>query len=350
MKMNKKFLKISSAILILAIIAMIMPFQETQAAALLNMSDTMSRLKAVTASSHTIKFTTPTGAGDSTDTIIVTFPDTGTTPFDFTGKAIGTVTFTHGASTGEESEETLAAVPSETDWGAVFSGTKDNILTLTAPTDGEGTAAVAASDKIILTYDSTDSTNPSADASPYAIAISGTFGDSGSITVDIIADDQVAVTATVNPTMSFAISSNTCALGTLTTSTVEDCQYTLAVGTNAVNGAVITIQGITDGTNANLNKDGTPASFINDIANDGTVTAGTEGYGVTLVGGAGWTEAGDFVDDATPIPSAVTDILTIATPIASSVTSTVTHQAAIGDITEAGTYSQTVQYIATGTF
>jgi len=327
-----------------------MPFQETQAAALLNMSDTMSSLKAETASSHTIKFTTPTGVSDAGKTIIVTFPDTGTTPFNFTDKAISTVTFTHGASTGEESEETLAAAPSETDWGAVFSGTQSRILTLTAPTDGIGTAEVAANDIIILTYDSTNSTNPSADASPYAIAISGTFGDSGSITVAIIADDQVAVTATVNPTMSFAISSNTCALGTLDTSSVKDCDYTLAVGTNAVNGAVITIQAVSDGTNAYLNKDGTPTSFINDIANDGTVTAGTEGYGIALEGGAGWTEAGDFSTDATPIPSAVTDILTIATPIASSVTSTVTHQAAIGDITEAGTYSQTVQYIATGTF
>jgi len=348
--MTKKLFRINAAILILAIIAMIMPFQETQAATLLSMSDTMSRLKATTASSHTIKFTTPTGAGDSTDTIIITFPSTGTTPFNFTDKTISTVTFTHGATTGTESTETLAASPSAEVWGAVFSGTQNIILTLTAPTDGIGTAEVAASDKIILTYDSTNSTNPSADASPYAIAISGTFGDSGSIAVVILADDQVAVTATVNPTMSFTISSNTCALSTLTTSAVGTCDYTLAVGTNAASGAVITIQAITDGTNAYLNKDGTPASYIDDITEDGTVTLGTEGYGIALVGGSGWTEAGDFIDDDTPIPSTATDILTIAAPVASSVTSTVTHRAAIGDITESGTYAQTVQYIATGTF
>jgi hypothetical protein len=128
-------------------------------------------LKVSTLSSHTIKFTTPTGAAESTDTIIITFP----ADFNFTSKTIGTVTFTHGATTGAENTETLAATPSATAWGAVFSGTQNRILTLTAPTDGIGAAAVAASDKVIITYDNTNSTNPTTQ-NPYTISISGTFG------------------------------------------------------------------------------------------------------------------------------------------------------------------------------
>ncbi|MEK7113251.1 MAG: hypothetical protein AAB873_00310, partial [Patescibacteria group bacterium] len=56
--------------------------RSAQAAALTALSDTMSSQKAATVSSHVIKFTTPTGAEESTDTIIITFPSTGTTPFN----------------------------------------------------------------------------------------------------------------------------------------------------------------------------------------------------------------------------------------------------------------------------
>ncbi|MBI3626507.1 hypothetical protein HY224_00485, partial [Candidatus Uhrbacteria bacterium] len=126
-----------------------------QAAALTALSDTLSSAKISTASSHTIKFTTPTGTSAASQTIVITFPS----DFDFTSKAIASVTFTHGASTGAESTETLAASPSATAWGAVFSGTASRVLTLTTPTDGVGTAALAANDKVILTYSSANSTN-----------------------------------------------------------------------------------------------------------------------------------------------------------------------------------------------
>src|SRR3989344_6058557 len=120
--------------LVLAMLAILVgpPLQVALAAALTAKSDTMSSSKISTASSHTIKFTTPTGAADSTDTIIITFP----ADLDFTSKVISSVTFTHGATTGLENTETLAATPSATAWGAVFSGTANRVFTLTAPTDG----------------------------------------------------------------------------------------------------------------------------------------------------------------------------------------------------------------------
>ncbi len=162
--------------------------------------------------------------------------------------------------------------------------------------------------------------------------------------------EGVTITATIDPYFTFQISSDTCALGTLTTDSVNTCQYTLAVGTNANNGAVITIQAISDGTNAYLNRDGAPDTYINDITENTLVTAGSEGYGIAVTAGSGWTEEGDFNDDDTPIPSSVTNILSTSGPILSSVSSTITHKAAISTTTESGTYSQTVQYIATGTF
>ena len=107
--------------LILALLVAQIPFiRSALAAPLLNVSNTMSSLTVSATSSHAIRFTTPTGANNNTDTIIITFP----ADFNFTSKTIGTVTFTHGASTGLETTETLAATPSASAWGAVFSGTK----------------------------------------------------------------------------------------------------------------------------------------------------------------------------------------------------------------------------------
>ena len=116
--------------------------QLTHAAALTDLSDTMSRLKVSEGSDHTIKFTTPTGAGDTTDTITVTIP---------TGFAIGSVDYTdidlsHGVTTGYETEETLAASASATEWGASFSG---QVLTLTHPTNGAN-GDVEVSDKVVV--------------------------------------------------------------------------------------------------------------------------------------------------------------------------------------------------------
>ena len=75
------------------------------AASLTNLSDTMSRVQVSTASSHTLKFTTPSGATTSGKTIVLTFPST----FNFTTKSIASVSFTHGPSTGLETIETVAA-------------------------------------------------------------------------------------------------------------------------------------------------------------------------------------------------------------------------------------------------
>jgi len=354
----KKFSVITSLGLIIAMFMMLIyPFVRTaQAAAITSASDTMSSVKAVTASSHKIKFTTPTGAGDSTDTIIITFPSTGTTPFNFTSKTISTVTFTHGASTGLESTETLAATPSATAWGAVFSGTQNRILTLTAPTDGIGTAVVAASDKIIITYDSTNSINPSTDASPYTIAISGTFGDTGNITVAIITNDQVSVSATVSQALSFSISTNSIGFGTLsssaaryanaagTGSATEVEAHTLVAGTNSGSGYTITVNGNTL----------TYSSFtINAIGTTNTASSpGSEQFGLrmTATGGTGTVSApyaaAGFALDTAAFPDEVAS----ATGVSADTTYSVRYLANIASNTEAGSYTATLTYVATGNF
>ncbi len=341
--------KLTGAVLVVLLVAA-WPAQTARAAALTSKSDTLSSQKISTLSSHTIKFTTPTGAGDSTDTIIITFPS----DFNFTSKAISTVTFTHGATTGAESTETLAASPSATAWGAVFSGTQNRILTLTAPTDGVGAAAVAASDKIILTYDSTNSTNATSAAS-YTIAISGTFGDTGDIVINILADDQVAVTATVDESLTFTISDNTTEFGTLTSAddffaddsggnATEVEAHTLVVGTNATNGYTMTVNGATLTSGANT---------ITAIGSSNTASsAGTEQFGLrmTATGGSGTVTApyaaAGFAFDTAAFPDQVAS----ASGASANTTYSVRYLGNITSSTEAGAYTATLTYVVAANF
>lgn len=353
--MKNKIISIGLISVLLSILCF--PFvQITYAATILNATDTMSSLKTVTASSHEIKFTTPTGAADSTDTIIITFPSTGTTPFNFTGKTISTVTFTHGATTGLENTETLAAAPSATAWGAVFSGTQNRILTLTAPTDGIGAAVVAASDKIIITYDNTNSINASNDASPYAIAISGAFNDSGNITVAIIADDVVQVTSTINQTISFALGANSLNLGTLSTSAAASGSHTMTIATNAGSGMAATVTGTT------LTSSGTGNPTITACASGCTSTINSEQFGINLKNNA-TPDIGAEATGTAPIGAAATGYDTVDTfrfvtgeTIASSsgginsTVFTISYLANIAGATEAGTYTTNLTYTASGNF
>ena len=346
----RKINTITSLGLIIAMFAILMgPFAHiAHAAAITSASDTMSSSKITTASSHKIKFTTPTGAADSTDTIIITFPS----DFNFTSKTIGTVTFTHGASTGLESTETLAATPSATAWGAVFSGTQNRILTLTAPTDGIGTATVAASDKIIITYDSTNSINATTGGSK-VISISGTFGDTGDITVVLVTDDQVAVSSTVAQSLSFSLSANTLALGTLSSTAVVSGSHTFTVATNAASGMVTTVAGATLTSGANT---------ITACAAGCTSTTGSEQFGINLVANT-TPVVGAAVSGTAPIGAAATNyntansfrfvtgetIASSAAGVNSSVF-TVSYITNIAGATEAGSYTATLTYTATATF
>jgi hypothetical protein len=322
------------------------------AASLTALSDTMSSSKVSTLSSHVLKFTTPTGASDNTDTIIITFPS----DFSFASKTIGTVSFTHGATTGAESTETLAASPSATAWGAVFSGTNNRVLTLTAPTDGVGAATVAASDKIIITYTSANSTNATTNNTQYDITISGTFGDTGTISVYLITDDQVAVSATVNQTLSFSLSANTISFGTLTSAnaryadtstggTSETQAHTVIASTNSSSGYIITVKGATLTSGANT---------ITAIGASNTASAaGTEQFGLrmTASGGTGTVTAPYAAAGfAYAADGSTTSQVASATGASAATTYSARYLANITSTTEAGSYTATLTYTDTATF
>jgi len=337
------------------IVASVLAFPLTAfASALTALSDTMSRQGNGVASNHTIKFTSSTGAGDSTDTITVTMP---------TGFTIGTVDYTdidlsHGASTGAETEETLAATASSSAWGASFTG---QVLTLTHPSDGAN-GDIATSDKVIIEIGTNASggnaqiTNHST-AATYTIAIAGDFGDTGSIAIVVVDDDQVVVSATVSPSLTFTIDHNDSAFGNISTGSIATAgtDITLSIGTNSATGYAITVNDAGDGVNPGLYNAtanhviGSASSVYGDTA---TLSADTEGYGIQ-----GSSASSTIATRYAQTGNAVGGLETTPTPFAShsstmnsNHTITITHKASVSAWTPAGAYSDTVTYIATGNY
>lgn len=348
------FLKEGTAvILVIAVFVLfITPVQVVEASALTAVSDTMSSQKISPATStHAIRFTTPTGASDNTDTIVIVFPS----DFIFTGKATSTITFTHGVTTGAETTETIGTTGSGSDWSALFSTAASRTLTLTAPTDGIGAAAIAAGEKIIVSYSAASSTNPTTPGS-YAININGAFGDTGTATVSIINDDQVAIDATVSQSISFSISDNTVSFGSLNSGAARYASgtasgdsseveaHTIIVGTNAANGYTMTASGTTLTSGGNT---------VTAIGSSNTASAvGTEQFGLrmTATGGNGAVaapySAAGFAFDSAAFP----DVVATSTSSSANTTYSVRYIANITANTEAGNYASTVTYSATANF
>ena len=349
----KKFtfnMSLISPVLIVAVFLWTIGVPELASAAqLLQTSVALSSAKISTTATSTIKFTTPTGASAAGQTIIITYQNPG---FNFTGKTITGITFTHGATTGLESTESLLAAPSATAWGAVFSGAQSNILTLTAPTDGVGTAAVAANDKVIITLPNTNAINPSSAAS-YTVSVAGTFGDVGTTTVNILNDDTVQVSATVPQSLTFSLSQNAVGFGTLTTANARfantsggvaaDAEaHTVSVGTNAANGYTLTVNGSTLTYGANT---------ITAIGSSAVASApNTKQFGLraTLNSGTG-TVAAPYAGGATWAFNSGDTIASTAGSVAAA-TYGIHYIANIDATTPAGTYTSTINYAATANF
>ena len=195
--------KITTSIMILSVIATnFVGFRDMAlAASVTTFSDTLSTLTASTDANHEILFITPTGVEANNDTIIFTF-----TGFDGTSlNAVdsGDVDLAESANAscstpGSWTDKTLGAADGASTYGVATTTTQ--MLFDPPTTSGYITAGRCIRIKIgtNATGGVNQITNGSA-ASAHTIALSGNFGDSGTASIDIIADDSVNVTAVVDP-------------------------------------------------------------------------------------------------------------------------------------------------------
>lgn len=163
--------------------------------------------------------------------------------------------------------------------------------------------------------------------------------------------DQVNVSATIDPVISLSLTSNECNLGTLSSSTIETCSYDVTVTTNATNGYTAYINAVSDLV---------PISGTNDIDQaDGDVTPTTEEYGVsTSIAGQTITQTnttctgldnGVTAMNSSNLLNTVQSINNSLIPVENDV-ATVCHAATISDTTAAGAYSHDILITAVGSF
>ncbi len=287
------------------------------------------------------------------------------------------VTFSYTASAEYATSNTVSIVaPAGVTIANCTSGTTD--ADGDATPDGSGSASLQTYTYTFSAGTTTASTtgvdfcvNLSAATGNYGVAFTDSKtvtanDDYGAALVYVGSANVVTVTANVQPALSFVIrnsadtgNTNACALGTLTLVAVNTCAYRLKITTNS--GSGFTVQVNTDG---DLRKSGSgnvaDGLDIDLIAEDSTVTSGTEGYGIAFNGGAitggTVTEAGTFNDDDTPLPiSSATSIMTTNgtnNPGTTDTTNTalVTHRAAMDGDTATGNYSQLVTYTVSASF
>jgi hypothetical protein len=315
MKPNYRWIK--RLIGILAVALFIAATQVQAAGTVTGLTDTMSRQKLSQASTHKFAYTTAT-----TDAAMKKYQVTFPAGFGL-GSFAGGVVKVGGAD-----------VSANGSWGAPVG----QVVTWTYTT----TASVNSSTAIELNMSGI--TNPSSSGSNKItvadINNSSTTVDSGQVAVPIATEDQVTVTGTVDPTITFTVTPTSVPLGTVTTSvtTVPETSQ-LQIGTNAPSGYTISGQGTT------LTSGSNTIPFVT----DGTVSASASEYGIaftvgTCAGGTGTSAPGGDIGLAS-----TTTVMTETGPVASCYTNA-SYKAAIASNQAAGAYTSTLTYLATGNF
>lgn len=314
------------------------------AASITSFSDTVSDLTAAASANHTIVFTSPSGVASGG---IITLT------FDNSTSINASLTFTDIDVLDDGVQVTLAAAPSGATAGVVR--TSATVITYT-----NGTTVIAGGSVITFRI-GTNATNQSTGVFNIAngsvgtttLAVAGSFGDTGTLAMPIITNSVVTVSATVSPTITFALSSNTVALGTLTTGAAGTGTHTASASTNAPGGFAITYNGATLTSGANTIA----------VYTAGASSPGTAGFGINLkdnatpnVGANPTTNSGtcavatnyNSADTYAFVASTATAVTAVTAP--ADCVYTVSYIANISSITPAGSYTTAINYINTGTF
>lgn len=316
------------------------------------MKDTLSREKLSVASvTHTLVLTLPAFSSATGTQVVVDYSAAG---------------FTLDAGT-------VAGSTINTGTISVVSSATDVVITCTSGPCGG-----------LFTSGSFTGANPSSNGSK-TITIGGSAAVTGSFAIPIVTDDQISVTASVDPSITFNVAAQgdeaydcdgtlsanggTVALGTLTTAAITSSDLGLVkhictrVSTNATSGAIVTVKS----TNASLKS----TSAVSDTIPSATavMAAGTANYGLCDGARSGSTTstpaAADPVTDSPFNSTCANDVAAGSVGALTTGAQTIWHvtgptsnafqnivvKAAISGTTKAHTdYTDTLTFVATGTF
>lgn len=179
---------------------------------------------------------------------------------------------------------------------------------------------------------------------------STTLEDTGLLAISTIDNDQVVVTAVVDPTLTVAVSANTASLGTLSASNVNQIGITSTVSTNADGGFVSLVK-----YDVTLTA---PGPFtIPAETGGGTIAPGTSEYGastndadnVDLATTSNSCATGTGTYNATALSTTFKTFASEVDAVASDVT-TLCFSAAVSASQAPGTYTSTATLVTTARF
>lgn len=363
--------KLFNAIVKISLLSMVlaMSFQVAPVNALTVLSDVMTRLKISENANHAITFTTANAVA-ATQTIKIRFDAAGDA-FDLTSLVFADVSVT-----GMTLVANVGACAAGLDevYPTFDSGAPDENITFTVCAGDTVAAGVKT-----VTLTNNHVTNPAV-AGTYRLTVSTTAAvpETADIAVSIVDSDQVTITATIDPSLTFDLDTAvtdtesaapyTVAMGSLTIGGVKGSNGTsvnsiwVDLSTNATGGAVVTVKDVGSGAAAGLYS----AAVSKNIASaTATLTGAAEGYGVCVksatatlgsfaavapyntspnciyagthdVGGLSLTAANILNSAGAPLNAGRAEILVKA--------------AAISTTPAAVDYQDTLTFIATGTF
>jgi len=368
-KINQHILKIFSITAILFLVS-IYP-NKALAEPLEDRSDTMSRLGSSSAanvtSDHTIQFVTPSGVA-SGETIVIDFPS------DFNGSThpSGALDYTDidlfiddvpdGTCDGT-AQTIVGATPGVSDWLAEFSGTDNRTLTITSG----GTSAVVAAGYEVCIEIGQNAEGGAANSQYINPTTIGSFMigleagvDTGDVSVSIIANDVVVITAKVNETITFAISDYDIGFGVLSLSNARFATgtepygadgptpvsaHTMSVATNGSSGYDITYKGLTL-------ESGLDDIDVATITGDGDGVPGSEQFAISFTTSGNATIASAYQQASSNYSFVETTETSFASETGPTATETLSafYLANISGLTPAGTYSTAITYVASANF
>ncbi len=267
-------------ILIFSLIAWSFKVGKVFADDLSSLSDLMTRIKIATASSHDITFTLGgSTALDPSETVAIDFDEDGggftvdgastvVADLDFNDGTERNIVDVDGDCTGHSGANDIVASVNDTTGVLTFEACGSFTPSSAGATINVeyGTAASGGTNRV---------TNPGIPQN-YIIDITAA-GDTGKIAVDIELEDQISVTASVDPSITFTVETMTMALGTLSTGSVSSAGPNVTtIGTNSSNGYGIYVYDVGDG-GGNPGLWNATASYL--IASATADLDSTAGYG-----------------------------------------------------------------------
>ncbi|QQG49944.1 MAG: hypothetical protein HZB70_04065 [Candidatus Berkelbacteria bacterium] len=364
-KLFKQFI-IGCAIVLLGGLFPVLP---AHAAAVTSFSDTLSTIKESVVANHTFTFTI-VDDWQAGETLSLAFPagfsaagfaNTEPEDFDVTDDGADQTLVASGGCSGAAIEVEITTTDIVDPIGFTFTRcagdatiAAGSIVTIEIGT--HATSGAAGNDQITNQTAAQNGTN-----AIITLAGGGGYTDTGSLAVEIVADNDVTVNATVDPRI-------TCAFAGLTTTfaslagpiTTSDTTTTVTISTNAPNGFTLSVRDEGNGTNPGLYKSVAPTYLIGSadsaFADTALLANDVDGFGVqgSVAGGSGaavtvaarYDQSGNNVGG---LERVATTLASATGAVASRVVSVV-HKAAVSGLANAGAYTDTLTYVCTGIF